>query len=111
MKRNINSSQLRSRLEAIKITGTATPTPAVVIGSSQFDVSKSGTGEFDLIINEPFDRECIPQPHCLKVGAYALAKSSTATSFTVEIRNRNTDALEDGDFTVHLVGFDSSSEM
>lgn len=103
---NIKATNERPRMIWGKIESGAT----VSIGASDFSVSSSATGTYEVLFTKAFGKTpiVIAQP----VNATVLASSTsskTAYGVTVKLAER-TPTLTDGDFYIFVIGSDSTSD-
>lgn len=107
IRRSLSSAQLAQRMLVFSIDGTA-GTPAAT-GFDRFQIQSVvdlGAGNYTIIFDNPFERDCMPVGHCVLTAARALQVTAVAYDRVTVQCTDLAGAPADADFNMQVIGSD-----
>ena len=110
-RRTVKGTQLRERQMSCHIDGTGTA--AITDGGTDFGLTDSGTGDYDITFTQPFATGRAPHVYLQMI---TTARSGEPSAVTVSGCTVSTFAVDgttatDADFYMWVVGWDSEDEV
>jgi len=120
MRKDVSSTQLKSRIEVFNLvpaslpTGTAAQSTAgCTEGTFRCTVLKNGDGDYTINFNEPFSRAPVVHPTCLSttLTLIPVVHSKSTTAVRILVWDETATAANPTSLGVTVIGFDSVDQV